>query len=306
MITLFQQRDFGDKINVTFQYISQNFRSLGLALLYIVGPVALIAGIASGVMQSKFIDLGNTMKDADVDSNPFAALQIFQAVFSPAFWLTIFFSLLAILVVSLATYAHMKVYARKTGQTMVNPSEVVDISVAEVWDEMQPLIGRGIIISVLSSIIAGVATLFFIIPGLYVAIVLSLGLVVTSFENTDFGQTWNRCFVLIRDKWWSTFGLIFVMGIISGVIGLLFTLPAGIFSFLITSKLLPDVSGFWLILGNVISAVGSTLLRCIIYVAVGFQYTNLVERQEGRGLLSAIDSIGTSPTQPRDTDEGTF
>ncbi|WP_332368767.1 hypothetical protein [Spirosoma telluris] len=63
MIQLFQQRDFGDKINVTFQYITQNFRSLSLALLYIVGPVALLAGIASGVFQSNMLDLGNRAKN---------------------------------------------------------------------------------------------------------------------------------------------------------------------------------------------------------------------------------------------------
>ncbi|GAB4007631.1 hypothetical protein EXU85_32760 [Spirosoma sp. KCTC 42546] len=308
MIQLFQQRDFGDKINVTFQYITQNFRSLGLALVYIVGPVALVAGIASGVFQSNMLDLGNMAKSGDIDSDsPFGAgYAMALSFFSPAFWFTMLFTLLAILVVSLVTYAHMKVYARKTQQYTLNQSQPVDISVNEVWEEMQPLIGRGIVISVLSSIIAFAATLFFVIPGIYVGIVLSLGLVVTTFEGTDFGQTWNRCFVLIRDKWWSTLGIIFVMGLISGVVGLIFTLPAGILSFLITAKLLPDMSGFWLVLGNVVATVGSTLLRAIIYVALGFQYTNLVERQEGRGLQSAIDSIGTAPSQPRASDEGTF
>lgn len=310
MIQLFQQRDFGDKINVTFQYITQNFRSLGLALLYIVGPVALLAGIATGVFQSNMLDLGNMAKNGDYDSdNPFGAgYAMALSFFSPAFWFTMLFTLLAILVVSLVTYAHMKVYARKTspGTLALNQPGPVDISVTEVWEEMQPLIGRSFVISVLGSIITFVAALFFFIPGIYVGIVMSLALAVTTFEGTDFGQTWNRCFALIRDKWWSTFGLIFVMGLISGVVGLLFTLPAGILSFLITAKLLPDMSGFWLILGNVVATVGSTLLRSLIYVAVGFQYTNLVERQEGRGLLSAIDSIGTAPTQPRASDEGTF
>ncbi|GAB4047201.1 hypothetical protein [Spirosoma litoris] len=308
MIQLFQQRDFGDKINVTFQYITQNFRSLALALVYIVGPVALLAGIATGVFQSNMLNLGEMAKRGDIDSDsPFGAgYAMALSVFSPAFWFTMIFTLLAILVVSLVTYAHMKVYARKTQQNALIGSGPVDISVTEVWEEMQPLIGRGIVISVLSSIIAFAATLFFVIPGIYVGIVLSLGLVVTTFEGTDFGQTWNRCFALIRDKWWSTLGIIFVMGIISGVIGLIFTLPAGILSFLVTAKLLPDMSGFWLILGNVVATVGSTLLRSIIYVALGFQYTNLVERQEGRGLQSAIDSIGTSTSQPRASDEGSF
>jgi len=304
MINLFQQRDFGDKINVTFQYISQNFRSLGLSLLYIVGPVALGAGIASGIMQSNLLNLTQASKDAGTD--PAAMIRLFQNVFSPAFGLTMLFSLLAIWAVSLTTYAHMKVYARRNGSQALGQTRSDDISVADVWNEMQPILGRGIVISILSSIIAGVATLFFIIPGIYVAIVLSLALAVTSFEGTDFGRTWDRCFLLIRDKWWSTCGLIIVMGIISGVIGLVFTLPAGIISFLVTSKLLPDIGGFWLVLGNVIGTVGGTLLRALIYVAIGFQYTSLVEQKEGRGLLSAIDSIGTTPTQPRSTDEGDF
>ncbi|GAB3547912.1 hypothetical protein [Spirosoma fluminis] len=297
MINLFQQRDFGDKINVTFQYVSQNFRSLGLALLYIVGPVALIAGIASGILQSNVLNLSRRSADFDPENNPTAVFGLMSSIFSPAFWVTILFSILAILVVSLTTYAHMKVYARKNGGF---------VTVAEVWEEMQPVIGRGLVISLLGSIITGVGFLFFVIPGVYVAIVLVLALAVTTFEGTDFGPTWDRCFKLIRDKWWSTFGLVLVMGIISGIVGLIFTLPAGIINFLVAAKLLPNVSGFWIVLGNVIGTVGGTLLRSLIYVAIGFQYTNLVERQEGRGLLSAIDSIGTTPTQPRATDEGDY
>ena len=310
MIQLFQQRDFGNKINATFQYVTENFRSLALTMLYIVGPVALVAGIASGIMQSNILNLAQVSRDPDAANDPTFIFQAFRSILSPTFALTIVFSLLAVLAVSLVTYAHMKVYARKTGQgqALVSSSQSgpVDISVAEVWAEVQPLIGRAILIGVLSGIVAFVATLFFIIPGIYVGVVLSLALVVTCFEGTDFGQTWNRCFVLIRDKWWSTLGLLIVMGLISGLIGIVFTLPAGIINFLVGAKLVPGVTNIWVVLGNVIATVGSTLLRSLIYIAIGFQYTNLVERQEGRGLMSAIDSIGTNPTHPRATDEGGF
>lgn len=310
MIQLFQQRDFGNKINATFQYVTQNFNSLALTMLYIVGPVALVAGIASGIMQSNMLDFTRAASDPDAVDNPMLAFQAFRYIASPAFALAIVFSLLAVLAVSLATYAHMKVYARKTGQGQALANQIlsgpVDISVAEVWEEVQSFIGRAIVIGVLSGIVTFVATLFFVIPGIYVGIVLSLALVVTCFEGTDFGQTWNRCFVLIRDKWWSTLGLLIVMGIISGIIGLIFTLPAGIIGFLTGAKLVPGVTNFWVVLGNVVATVGGTLLRSLVYIAIGFQYTNLVERQEGRGLLSAIDSIGTTPTQPRASDEGSF
>lgn len=308
MIQLFQQRDFGSKINATIQYVTQNFRSLFTAMLYIVGPVALVAGTATGIMQSNLLGLARSPGDPDAANNPLFFLQAFQAVFSPAFAIAFFFGLLAALAVTLVVYSHMKIYARKTeqGQSLVGPTGAVDIPVAEVWAEMQSFIGKAIVFGLLSSIIAGFATLFFIIPGIYVAIVLSLGLAVTCFENTDFGQTWSRCFTLIRNKWWSTFGLILVMGIISGIVGLVFTIPSAIIGFLMGAKLVPGVTNLWLVLGYVIATVGGSLLRAIIYIAIGFQYTNLVERLEGRGLISSIDSIGTTPSQPRALDEGDY
>ncbi len=293
MIELFQQRDFGNKINATFQYITRNFRSLGLALLYIVGPVALVAGIAAGVMQSNMLRL--VRESANARTNDFmAAFQVIGFLSSPSFWLTTLFSLLANVAVILTTYAHMKVYERNRGSF---------VSVAEVWEEVEPIVGRAILISILNSIIVGVSFIFLFIPGIYLAIVLSLSLAVTSFEDTDFGATWSRCFQLIRNKWWSTFGLIVVMTLIVAVVGIIFSLPAAVIGFLTGAKLLPNVSVVWLMLGNVINQIGRTLLNVVIYTAIGFQYTNLVERQEGRGMQSAIDTIGTAPTQPRSTDE---
>lgn len=295
MIELFQQRDFGAKINATFQYVAQNFRSLGMALLYIVGPVAVLAGIASGMMQSNMLRLVGESANART-TDPMAMFQMLSQFTSPTFWLTMLFSLLANVAVVLTTYAHMKVYERMKSH---------DIAVADVWAEVQPALGRALIISLLISIVTGVATLFFIIPGIYVAVVLSLALAVTSFEGTGFGGTWDRCFKLIRDKWWSTLGLIIVTAIIAGIVGLIFAIPTGIIAFFIGAKMLPDVSTAWLVVGNVIALVGRTLLNAIIYLAIGFQYTNLVERQEGRGLISAIDSIG-APTQPRTPDNGGY
>lgn len=295
MIPLFRQRDFGEKINATFQYLSLNYRSLGLSLLYIVGPVAVMAGIASGVMQSYMLRLIGESANART-RDPIAAFQMLGFFTSPTFWLATLFGLLANVAVVLVTYAHMNLYERTSGQS---------VSVADVWEEVQPAIGRAIVISLLGSIITGVGMLFFVIPGLYVGVVLSLALAVTVFEGTGFGETWERCFRLIRDKWWSTFGLIFVMAIIVAIVGLIFAIPTGIITFLVGLKILPDVLTAWLVIGNVIALVGRTLLNTVLYVAIGFQYTNLVERQEGRGLISAIDSIGT-PTQPPTQDDGTY
>ena len=293
MTQLFQQRDFGDKINATFTYLTQQFRSLSMALLYIAGPVALASGIMSGIIQSNILEFSRPTDEGA----SFKVIGLAGMFFSPVFWLTVLASVLANLMVALITYAHMKLYERTKGGP---------VNVADVWTEVQSVIGRGLIISVLGSIITFIGFLFFFIPGIYVAVVFSLALAVTSFEGTDFGQTWDRCFKLIREKWWSTFGLLIVMGIIVGIMGLLFSMPSTIISGLVAADLLPDLSRVWVVVANVISTVGQALLNSLIFIAIGFQYTNLVERQEGRGLLSAIDSIGTSSAQPRANDEGDF
>lgn len=292
MIQLFQQRDFGDKINATFTYATKQFRSLSTALLYIVGPVALASGILSGIVQSNILKISSSGS-----TDPADAFRIIAQMASPAFWLTIVAGIVANLIVSLTTYAHMKVYDRSNGGP---------VTVADVWAEVQPAIGRGLIISILGSIIVFVGFFFFFIPGVYVSVVFSLALAVTSFENTDFGRTWDRCFKLIRDKWWSTFGLIIIMAIIVTILSLFFSIPSQIINVMVALKLLPDVSDAWVVAANVISTVGTMLLYSLLYLAIGFQYTNLVERQEGRGLLTAIDSIGTSPARPRANDEGDY
>lgn len=295
MIQLFQQRDFGDKINATFQYITQNFRSFGRALLYIVGPIVVVTGIASGILQSNMLRLAGDMAKGQPD-NPLAMIQIISQFASPSFWLTALLGLLTNVVVVLTTYGHMKAYDQTGGRA---------IEVTDVWAEVQPVIGRAIVISVLGSILTAVAMCFLVIPGIYVAVVLSLGLAVTMFEGTGFGETLERCFKLIRDKWWSTFGLIVVVFIIITVVGMIFALPSAIVGFLVSAKILPDASTTWLVMSNIIALIGRTLLNAVLYLAIGFQYTNLVERQEGRGLLSAIDTIGAT-TQGRQTNEGDY
>ena len=55
-----KRRDFGEVLNGTFQFLRQNFKSLGLALLYIAGPFILIQGIITGYYQIDTFNFQNT------------------------------------------------------------------------------------------------------------------------------------------------------------------------------------------------------------------------------------------------------
>lgn len=296
MINLYQQRDFGEKINATFNYATKEFRTLGLSLLYIAGPVTLVAGIAGGFYQSnmlKTIGLVNGSGFGGIKTSPFA---MFEQIFSPAYWLLILFSLLSYVLVSLTVYSHVKLYGR-------NP--VDPITVGAVWQDVQASLlgGVGITLVTGAAIIAGLV--LFILPGIYMSVPLSLGLTVYAFEGTGISEVFSRCFKLIKDKWWSTLGLVIVMSFIAGIMGLIFSLPASIVTFMGIAGNNGDNS-LTIIITQTIAILGTRLLSALVPLALSFQYFNLVERQEGVGLLSAIDSIGTAPHQPRSQDEGTY
>ncbi|WP_128545666.1 hypothetical protein [Larkinella soli] len=288
---LFQQRDFGEKINATFQYAVQQARSLGAALLSIAGPVALLAGIGSGLMPlSEIFSRGTRIGDD------------YFGVIAPGsggvvMLLTIFFSLLTTLFVYLTVYGHLKVYDRTQG----GPVEVAD-----VWSEVKQSLVGALGAAFISAVLIFVGMLFFLLPGIYFAVVFSLAVVVVVFENQTPVRFMGRCFDLIRDHWWSTFGLIIILSMITYILGIAFSLPVAVVSALNGMKVLPEVPTFVNILTSVISTVGSALVSSLMALALGFQYFNLVEKREGKGMLSAIESIGTAPSKTQSADEGEF
>ena len=174
MITLYQRRDFGEKINATINYVTQNFRSFGTAILYIGGPAALLTGIASGIMQSSMFDLAKT-----ADRDPGDVFGAFAGIFSGSFAFVLVFGVIAQSLISLAAYTHLKLYHERTKQGGFSGSGkpvAPAITVAEVWADMQPNIGRVIITSLLVGLATFIAALLLFIPGIYVGIVLSLAL----------------------------------------------------------------------------------------------------------------------------------
>lgn len=296
MINLYQQRDFGEKINATFTYATKEFRSLGLALLYIAGPVTLVAGIAGGIYQSNMIGTIGLMSGngfGDGKTSPFAFL---NQMFSPAYWLLLLFSILSYVLVSLTVYSHIKLYGRSQG---------APIAVGDVWQDVQTSLlgGVGITLATGAAIVVGLLLVF--VPGLYISVPLSLALPIFAFEGTGIGAVFSRCFKLAKDKWWSTLGLVIVMSFIVAIMGMVFSLPATIVTVMGLVGKNTD-SSLLIIITQTVAILGTRLLSALVPLALGFQYFNLVERQEGVGLLSAIDSIGTAPYQPRSQDEGTY
>src|SRR5690349_1248022 len=94
-------RDFSRKMNATFEFIKQNWKSLGKATLFIAGPPVLIAAL---IMGSSF---GNLFLLGGLNNNPDAMMELFS---SATFWLELGLAMILFLLSSVMSLATINNY----------------------------------------------------------------------------------------------------------------------------------------------------------------------------------------------------
>lgn len=284
-IAFYKTRSFSQKINATIEFIKQNIKPLGKSIIYILGPMAVL----NGLLFSQYMDFmfGNLTGTEPVDvQNPFALIT------NPSYIGFIFLSSFTAILNFSIIFNFMKLYQAKYPEE-ITVTEVLNTS----WRDVLPLLLLGII----ASIFIMVGTFAFLIPGIFLAVVLPLSIPAYFFEGNGIIAAIGRSFKLIKGKWWSTFGLLFVAGIIMYAVSMIFIIPFYVFYFISIFTLVEetglstDVSSWWFQGGMTLSVMlmflGSFLAYTIPMVAVSFQYFNLVERQESVGLINEIDQL---------------
>lgn len=137
--------------------------------------------------------------------------------------------------------------------------------------------------------------LLLMIPIVYITNSASLIFIVGIAEKKGFIESLKRSFKLINQRWWVTFGLVIVFGLIQGFISFIFQLPETIMSFvLLMSTADGGKSGFIPELLNIIFSVISTfsyLLYAITITGLSFHYYSLIEQKEAKSLLQRIENL---------------
>ena len=299
-----KEREFGQKISATFEFIRAHWRPLGRVMLYTVLPAALLYGVLNAILQiSMFKNVLEPFTNGKM-SGGMRWTATAEIMSSPLYWVNAimrgaFFSLI---ILSVYGYLLCCLRGTSTGQAAYPAEEGGGrpaITVADVWT----IIKREFVSTYFSTVgigllvVLGFMVLF--VPGIYLSIMLTLFYITKLVEGTSFGETVSRCWQLIQGKWWSTFGLIFVMML------LLYALLAlvGIVASLFGATLLGIVKS-GTVQSPVFAIVSSTLgtgLALLLYppilLVLAFQYFNLVERREGVGLRSLVGQLGqAAPT----------
>ena len=288
-INLYQKRDFGEKINITFAFLRQNFQSLGQSLLFIAGPLLLIIGVISSLLPmiaQNEVDVFSVLGGGTIN----ALLSVISGV----------------LVVAVV-YVYLDLYLQKP--------TLEPIGVGEVWNGVKGVFLPFLVASVVVGIVVVLGFMFLLIPGFILLAALSLIFVIMKREHLSFGDAFSRCFKLVGGNYLSTLLLIVVIVILQLIINIIVGLPAilliGFDAYFSASgeTLLQDQSLFYqllYIIAQIVNTICSQLLSSIFWIALAFQYGNLIEKKEATGLMQDIDALGNTSRPIRDQDDETY
>jgi hypothetical protein len=284
-----QARDFSEKLNATFSFLRQNFKNLGAAALFIAGPFTLIDGIFMGLYQSQVFKSAGAVNNSSLTPQA-RMIASFQNIFGIEYFLGILFSVISLMVLAIVVNEYIRLY---------NEHKTENFQWQDVLPGVKSHFLSVFLFAIGYTIIVMLGLMLFIIPGIYLAFALSLLIYVRMFEKKSFFFAVGRCLDLIKGNWWPTFGLLFVLSIIQGMLSFIFQIPALISGILMGLQGLKNEasegSNIFMIIATIISTTGTHLLYVVSLVGLCFQYFNLVEEKDATGLLNRIDSIGKTP-----------
>ncbi|NNK77050.1 MAG: hypothetical protein HKP42_13425 [Maribacter sp.] len=282
-----KQRELGEILSDTFSFLRTQFKPFVSTYFKIVGPYLVVMLISMVFYLSAFSSF--------LDFNTQSSNQVFSGV-------TMFFGILVFLIALIMVYAtsqstvlhYIKSYSINTG--IIDFNEIKK----EVYSSLWSFIGLGIL--VVLSVFIGL--MFCIVPGIYLAVPLSLSFSIMVFAQKSVGDSYSYGFTLVKDEWWITFATLFVVGIIVTIASYAFSLPAVIYQYAkmgifsgemdATSMTNSFVDPIYMIL-NMIGTVAQVLLNLITIIAGALIYFNLNEKKNFTGTFERIQSIGKTP-----------
>jgi hypothetical protein len=188
---------------------------------------------------------------------------------------------------------YIQSYIKNGGKADFN--EVKSNTYTNIWK----FLGLGIV-SILM-MLAGYVLCF--LPMVYLSVVLFLAMPIMVFESKSIGNTISHCFNLIKGEWWNTFGVLIVVGLLVGVLGLVFSVPSMIYQLVSTGIVLQendptavfDIFDDPIYLGlTAFAYIGKFLLYSVTLISSAFIYFDLNEQKNLTGTFERIENLGNN------------
>ena len=284
-----QERDLGTILSDTFRFIRENWRAYFLTVLKICGPVLLIFLTALGFYMYSFSGLftgiGQPGWEQEGPDTGSAGMMVISVV--------------VFMIAAIALYVLMNVSSLYFVRSYIDnngPTDFAEIK-RNVAKNFWSFLGLGILVMLLYFVSAMLC--FF--PIIYTWVVLSLAFPIMVFEGRGVTDSIGHCFTLIKDHWFNTFGVLFVVALLVIVLSLIFAVPTLIYQIIDMGTSLGEndptaavgiFSDPIYLLLNILSRLGQFVLSSITLIASVFIYFDLNEQKNQIGTLERIDNLG--------------
>ncbi|WP_136467909.1 hypothetical protein [Flagellimonas onchidii] len=281
-----KQRELGEILTDSLSFIRNEFKPFFQTIFKIVGPFILVMLVSMAFYMYTVGDIFN-ISVTENSFNAFSPVIMIIAVFA------MFLSMVAAYVLAHATVLYyIKSYMENQGNTVYE-----DIRSA-VYSSFWPFIGLGFLVG----LSVGIGFLFCFIPGIYLAIPLSVSFAIMVFLKKDVMDSYQYSFTLIKDNWWITFATLLIVYIIVLVATYALSLPAvlymwvkmGVFSGEMDAENLNIFNDPIYLLMNILSTLVQFLMNIILVVTTTFIFFNLNEKKNFTGTFERIGNLGKS------------
>lgn len=273
-----KQRELGDIITVTFQFIRENYKNLFNHIYTFVGPFFILVIAAVGYYT--YSVAGSPLEAITGASGNFLISFPILAVSLLLFYAALYGTILH----------YIKSYINNHGR----------VEEFEVKKGVHKDFFNLFLLFVLTGILVIAGLILLILPGIYIMVPLALAGTILVFKDFSVTESISYSFTLVKDHWWMTFITLFVIWLLVYIIGLVFQVPLIIYTVIKTLTMVQEGSvadaasyADWVFITlNVLASVIQYLLSTITVISVAFIYFNLNEHKNLTGTYETIDKLG--------------
>lgn len=270
-------RDFGAVINDSLDFIRKEFKRLGKTILIYVLPFFVFTGILLVYFQTSVYN--TILNGSDSDS----ILKVYEGMIPSYIAMLLNYTVLTAVI-----YQYINFYRKTQG----------NFSAEQLWPGVLKIALKMFGVYLVSFVIVVIASMFLLVPGIYLGVVFSFFPAAIIFEERSFGNAMSRCFNVIKDNWWRTFGIIFVGGLIVYIFSIIVSVPLIVTTAVKAFHTLsengtqqPQILSTGYIIASTIISMFQNLGYSLVLIFVAVQYFSLVEMKERPTLQSKIDQL---------------
>lgn len=264
-----------DTITAIFEFLRSALKPYFKAVTAIAGPYIAVAAIAMGVYYSDISNIAAIL----LEDRDFADIMIPVAVMYVA-------TIIASMLLLATTYSFLRFSQREQRYP----------ELFEVREEMHGTLGMVVGSMILIILMEIPALLLLLLPGILIAVPLSMVIPIRYNEGLGFSDAVSRAFKLVHDRWWWSLGVLILCYFAQMIASSIFSIPATMITMFTTISASEGAGAplaIQIIAGvlGAISQLASFYFSSVVAVATAALYYNHVERLDATHLTDRVSDL---------------